>query len=87
MRIYPFANDFCVGHKLVVELMCNEPMVDEHNSLLPPDAYHLPVGRPVTHIVYRDAEHPSRLLLPFVTKTPADKDEGSQSVSEYNLLR
>ncbi|MGE4126210.1 MAG: hypothetical protein AB7E59_13265 [Pusillimonas sp.] len=26
----------CFGHKLVVELMCNEPLVDEHNSLLPP---------------------------------------------------
>ena len=40
-------------------------MVDEHNSLLPPDAFHLPVGRPVTHKVYRDAQHPSRLVLPF----------------------
>jgi Fumarylacetoacetate (FAA) hydrolase family len=30
-----------------------------------PDAYHLPVGRPVTHTVYRDAVHQSRLLLPF----------------------
>ena len=35
----------------------DEPLVDEHNSLLPPDAFHLPVGRPVTHTVYRDAEH------------------------------
>jgi predicted acyl esterase len=66
IRIYPFANDFRVGHKLVVELMCDEPMVDEHNSLLPPDAFHLPVGRPVTHMIYRDADHQSRLLLPFV---------------------
>jgi hypothetical protein len=67
IRVYPFANDFKAGHKLVVELMCNEPLVDEHNSLLPPDAFHLPVGRPVTHTVYRDAAHPSRILLPFVT--------------------
>ena len=34
-------------------------------GLLPPDAFHLPVGRPVTHTIYRDAEHPSRLVLPF----------------------
>jgi uncharacterized protein len=34
---------------------------------LPPDAYHLPVGRPVTHTVYRDAIHLSRLVLPFAT--------------------
>ncbi len=65
VRIYPFANTFVAGNKLVVELMCNEPLADEHNSLLPPDAYHLPVGRPITHTVYRDASHPSRLLLPF----------------------
>jgi hypothetical protein len=55
------------GHKITVELSCNEPMADEHNALLPPDAFHVPVGRPVTHTVYRDAQHPSRLVLPFVT--------------------
>jgi uncharacterized protein len=65
IRLYPFANTFRVGHRLVLELMCDEPMADEHNALLPPDAYHLPVGRPVAHIIYRDAAHPSRLVLPF----------------------
>lgn len=67
VRIYPFANAFKAGHKLVVELMCNEPLVDDHNALLPPDAFHLPVGRSVTHTIYRDATHPSRLVLPFAT--------------------
>ena len=47
--------------------LVSRPLVDEHNALLPPDAFHLPVGRAVTHTVYRDALHPSRLLLPFVT--------------------
>jgi len=65
LRIYPFAATFLPGHRLVAELSSNEPLVDEHNSLLPPDAFHLPVGRPVTHKIYRDAEHPSRLVLPF----------------------
>lgn len=65
LRVYPMAATILPGHKVTVELSCNEPMVDEHNSLLPPDAFHLPVGRPVTHKVYRDAEHPSRLVLPF----------------------
>ena len=60
LRLYPFTNTFKPGHKLVVELSNNEPMEDEHNALLPPDAFHLPVGRPVTHKIYRDAEHPSR---------------------------
>lgn len=65
MRLYPFAATFQPGHRLVVELSCDEPMADEHNALLPPDAFHLPVGRPVTHKVYRDVAHPSRLVLPF----------------------
>ncbi len=67
VRIYPFANEFRAGHRLVLELMCDEPLVDEHNSLLPPDAFHLPVGRPVTHTIYRDAVHLSRLVLPFAS--------------------
>ena len=65
VRLYPFAATFLPGHRMLVELSNDEPLVDEHNSLLPPDAFHLPVGRPVTHKVYRDAAHPSRLLLPF----------------------
>lgn len=65
VRLYPFAATLLPGHRLVVELSNDEPLTDEHNSLLPPDAFHLPVGRPVTHKVYRDAAHPSRLVLPF----------------------
>lgn len=65
VRLYPFAHAFLPGHRLVVELSNDEPLADEHNALLPPDAFHLPVGRPVTHKIYRDAEHPSRLVLPY----------------------
>ncbi|WP_330278433.1 hypothetical protein OHB53_00865 [Streptomyces sp. NBC_00056] len=43
---------------------------DAHHALLPPDAFHLPVGPAVTHKIFRDAAHPSRLVLPFTT-TPA----------------
>ncbi|WP_426988068.1 CocE/NonD family hydrolase C-terminal non-catalytic domain-containing protein [Pseudarthrobacter sp. Y6] len=68
LRLYPFANTFTPGHKLVVELSNNEPLADEHNALLPPDAFHLPVGRPVTHKIYRDAAHQSRLVLLFTTQ-------------------
>lgn len=67
VRLYPFAATLLPGHRLVVELSNNEPLADEHNALLPPDAFHLPVGRPVTHKVYRDAAHPSRLVLPYST--------------------
>ncbi|MCZ9880360.1 hypothetical protein [Arthrobacter sp. B2a2-09] len=65
LRLYPFANTFKPGHRLVAELSNGEPLADEHNALLPPDAFHLPVGRPVTHKIYRDATHQSRLVLPF----------------------
>lgn len=68
LRLYPFANTFRQGHRLTVELSNAEPLADEHNSLLPPDAFHLPVGRPVTHKIYRDAKHQSRLVLPFTVK-------------------
>jgi predicted acyl esterase len=60
LRLYPFAAAFRPGHRMVAELSNNEP---------PPDAFHLPVGRPVTHKIYRDAVHRSRLVLPFTTRT------------------
>jgi predicted acyl esterase len=72
LRVYPFAATFLPGHRLVVELSNDEPLADEHNALLPPDAFHLPVGRPVTHKIYRDAVHRSRLVLPFTTREAAE---------------
>jgi uncharacterized protein len=72
LRLYPFATSFGPGHRLVVEVSNNEPLSDDHNALLPPDAFHLPVGRPVTHKVYRDAIHPSRLVLPFTMRGAED---------------
>jgi predicted acyl esterase len=71
LRLYPFAATFMPGHRLVVELSNDEPLADAHNALLPPDAFHLPVGRPVTHKIYRDAVHQSRLVLPFTADCSA----------------
>lgn len=73
VRLYPFANTFKPGHRLTVELSNNEPLADAHNALLPPDAFHLPVGRPVTHKIYRDAAHRSRLVLPFTRRETAEE--------------
>ena len=67
VRLYPFAATFLPGHRQVAKLSNAEPLAHEHNALLPPDAFHLPVGRAVTHKVHRDATHPSRLVLPFIT--------------------
>lgn len=59
-----------------MELSNEEPLADEHNSMLPPDAFHLPVGRPVTHNIYRHAAHQSRLVLPFTTRITAENPCG-----------
>ncbi|KES05039.1 hypothetical protein BU52_21690 [Streptomyces toyocaensis] len=74
MTVRPFGtgSTFLPGHKPVVELSDDEPRADAHHALLPPDAFHLPVGRLVTHRIYRDAAHPSRLVLPFTTRGTAD---------------
>jgi len=57
----------------VLELSCNEPLADAHNSLLPPEATHLPSGRATSHKVYRDAAHHSRLVLPFTARKAEEK--------------
>ncbi|MGW4025625.1 hypothetical protein [Streptomyces sp. NPDC005009] len=68
------AATFPPGHRPVAELSNDEPLADAHNALLPPDAFHLPVGHPVTHKIYRDAAHPSRLVLPFTKREAAKKE-------------
>jgi hypothetical protein len=70
VRLYPFASAFKPAHRLVLELSCNEPLADAHNSLLPPEAMHLPSGRATSHKVYRDA---ARLVLPFTTRKAEEK--------------
>ena len=67
IKVYPFSNVFKAGHSIQLELMCNEPFRrDAFSQLLPPDSYHLPSGRATTHKVFRDALHPSHLLLPVI---------------------
>jgi predicted acyl esterase len=72
IRMYSFSNLFKVGHRIQVELMCNEPFADGFSQLLPPDSYHLPSGRATTHKVFRDSAHQSHLLLPFIPATAKD---------------
>lgn len=64
LRVYPFAATFLPGHKLVVELSNDEPLADEHNALLPPDAFHLPVGhRHTQDLPRRGAPVPARAAV------------------------
>jgi len=64
--LYSFSYVFKPGHRLLLELACNESFSDAHAALLPPDSFHLPSGRATTHKIYRDAGHPSHLLLPVI---------------------
>jgi putative CocE/NonD family hydrolase len=66
IKLYSFSIVFKAGHRIQLELACNEPLSEAHAQLLPPDSYHLPSGRATAHKVYRDAAHPSRLLLPVI---------------------
>lgn len=66
VKMYPFSNLFRAGHRLELELSCNESIDEATAKLLPPDSYHLPSGRATMHKIYRDAAHPSRLLLPMI---------------------
>jgi len=70
IRIYSFSNLFRAGHRIQLELMCNEPFADAFAQLLPPDSYHLPSGHATTHKIFRDARHPSHLLLPVIPEEP-----------------
>ena len=58
-RLHPFDNVFQPGHRPVVELSNDEPLADEHNALLPPDAF--------------PSVHQSQLVLPL-TKAWTEED-------------
>jgi len=66
IRIYSMSNVFRAGHRIELEIRSQEASDDPMAALLPPDATHLPSGRATTHKIYRDAEHPSYLLLPVI---------------------
>lgn len=68
VRLYPFSNLFKAGHRLELELSCNESIDEANAKLLPPDSYHLPSGRATSHKIYRDAAHRSRLVLPVIPR-------------------
>jgi len=68
IRLYPFSFLIQPGHKIQLELACNEPLDGEDAKLLPPDSYHLPSGRATFYKIYRDKNHQSRLILPVIPK-------------------
>ena len=69
LRLYPFAQHVPAGAQPRRGAVERGAARRRAQLAAPPDAFHLPVGRPVTHKIYRDAAHPSRLVLPFTTRT------------------
>ena len=59
IQILATANEFKAGHRICVDGAMS------HVEYIP---YHIGISKSVTHKVYRDAEHPSHLLLPIILK-------------------
>jgi hypothetical protein len=78
-RIYSFSSLFKAGHRIQLEIMCNEPLADAFAQLLPPDSY-LPGGRATSHKIVRDARHPSRLLLPVIPTERVIREPAYRSI-------
>ncbi|MDB5742268.1 MAG: X-Pro dipeptidyl-peptidase [Polaromonas sp.] len=72
IRLYPFSFLIKAGHRIQLELACNESIDGDDAKLLPPDSYHLPSGRATFHKIYRDAKHKSRLVLPIIQARLSD---------------
>jgi putative CocE/NonD family hydrolase len=60
------------SHRLELELRSMEIPFSETNEL-PPGSHHLPQSEPVTHRVYADRDHRSRLLLPEIPETDEEQ--------------
>jgi predicted acyl esterase len=59
-------NEFKAGHRICLDITSmDSPTGTGAMSGIP---YHLGISKSVTHKVYRDAEHPSHLLLPIIPK-------------------
>jgi uncharacterized protein len=58
VEIFPFGHVFRPGHKLIVKVH-TPPAVDSYYA-------YVPKRPPGMNTIYHDAEHPSRLMLPFV---------------------
>ena len=79
IRLYSFSYLFKAGHRIQLELSCDEPFEDPNVLLLPPDSQHLPTGRATTHKIFRDSAHQSHLLLPVnPSEVPATDQEKQQ---------
>jgi len=60
------ANVFKKGHHIQLEIRSVEGPDDPHVALMAPDSFHLNSSRATSHKIYRDREHPSRLVLPVI---------------------
>jgi uncharacterized protein len=75
IQILATANRFKAGHRICLDITCMDmPTGTGAMSDVEYIPYHVCSSETVTHGVYRDAEHPSHLLLPIIpasTSSPA----------------
>ncbi len=69
IQILATANEFKAGHRICLDITSMDSPTGtgamSHVEYIP---YHIGISKSVTHKVYRDAEHPSHLLLPIILK-------------------
>ena len=77
IQILATANEFKAGHRICVDITSMDSPTGtgamSHVEYIP---YHIGISKSVTHKVYRDAEHPSHLLLPIILKRPKESVGG-----------
>ena len=69
IQILATANEFKAGHRICLDITSmDSPTGTGAMSGVEYVPYHIGISKSVTHKVYRDAEHPSHLLLPIIPK-------------------
>ena len=68
IELMPNANVFKAGHCIELEIRSTESPKDPLYTMSYIGGNHLPVGGTVSHKIYRDANHPSYLLLPIIPR-------------------
>jgi predicted acyl esterase len=78
VQILATANRFKAGHRICLDITCMDaPTGTGAMTNVEYIPYHVCGSRTVSHKIYRDAEHPSHLLLPVIPDADAEPDPSS----------
>jgi uncharacterized protein len=92
IQILATANRFKAGHRICLDITCMDaPTGTGAMTNVEYIPYHVCSSRTVSHKIYRDAEHPSHLLLPVIPDVDAAPDPSShlrqEQQDEHNSFR